>query len=469
MKILCAKIKNQSVVLRRYEKSRGINLEEEQKMLTICKNKIMTCNRIEEMIGFEGQAAKYYFKGLAACIDKEFSFQGRSRRPPRDEFNSMISLGYSILMNEVYCKIEMKGLNPYFGFIHRDAEKHPTLASDMMEEWRAVIVDATAMSMINGHEIQKEHFNFSMDEPGCYLTRDGLKIYLNKLERKFQTEVRYLKYVDYAVSFRRGIFLQVKCLNLMRLLKIDMIKKHLLSYDYHAALAVGKEIKDELNPVAWKWLQSADARAVLDWERMNRVLPENNGIISAVRQENKKKILFEYLLALDLKVKRGEYADFIRGITPLGVDLLEMVLEQYCQIDIRQYYMKNAKNGRKWSRGRMEGTEVQEIMNARYSSFNYKDVYSRHLQLVIEKKCKDDLLKQRTEELVQIEYNVRNIAAHNIVSATPEWVKEQAGRSVEDILWLLKYICEQVKINTRKENWDSYDYMNKRIIEELDR
>lgn len=262
---------------------------------------------------------------------------------------------------------------------------------------------------------------------------------------------------------------EVKCLNLMRLLKIDMIKKHLLSYDYHAALAVGKEIKDELNPVAWKWLQSADARAVLDWERMNRVLPENNGIISAVRQENKKKILFEYLLALDLKVKRGEYADFIRGITPLGVDLLEMVLEQYCQIDIRQYCMKNAKNGRKWSRGRMEGTEVQEIMNARYSSFNYKDVYSRHLQLVIEKKCKDDLLKQRTEELVQIEYNVRNIAAHNIVSATPEWVKEQAGRSVEDILWLLKYICEQVKINTRKENWDSYDYMNKRIIEELDR
>lgn len=62
----------------------------------LSKNKIMTCNRIEEMIGFEGQAAKYYFKGLAACIDKEFSFQGRSRRPPRDEFNSMISLGYSI-------------------------------------------------------------------------------------------------------------------------------------------------------------------------------------------------------------------------------------------------------------------------------------------------------------------------------------------------------------------------------------
>ena len=98
MKILSAKIKNQSVVLRRYEKSKGLNLEEEQKMLAICRNKVLTCDRIEEMIGFEGQAAKYYFKGLSACIDENFTFQGRNRRPPRDEFNSMISLGYSILI-----------------------------------------------------------------------------------------------------------------------------------------------------------------------------------------------------------------------------------------------------------------------------------------------------------------------------------------------------------------------------------
>ena len=161
------------------------------------------------MIGFEGQAAKSYFQGLSKCIDEEFKFQGRSRRPPKDEFNSMISFGYSLLLNEVYCKIEMKGLNPYFGFIHRDAEKHPTLASDLMEEWRAVIVDATVMSLINGYEIKKEHFQADLDQTGCYLTREGLKIFLNKLERKFRTEVRYLKYTDSAVSFRRAILLQM--------------------------------------------------------------------------------------------------------------------------------------------------------------------------------------------------------------------------------------------------------------------
>lgn len=259
---------------------------------------------------------------------------------------------------------------------------------------------------------------------------------------------------------------EVKCLNLMRLLKIDMIKKHLLSYDYHAALAVGKEIKGELNPVAWKWLQAADAREVLDWERMNRILPENNGIISTVHKENEKRVLFEYLLSLDLKVKRGEYADFIRGITPLGIDLLEMVLKQYCEIDITQYYKKNE---RKWDNYKLDDTEIVRIIKEKFYSFRYGVVYSSHLQPIIEKKCKNTLLKQRTEELVQVEQKVRNIAAHNIVSVTTEWVKEKTGKSVEDILWLLKYICEQVKINTRKENWNSYDYMNSRIIEELDK
>lgn len=91
--IISAKIKNQSVILKRYEKSKGLVLDEKQKMMDICKNKVLRCERIEESIGFEGQAARYYFQGLSKCIDAPFKFQGRNRRPPLDEFNSMISLG----------------------------------------------------------------------------------------------------------------------------------------------------------------------------------------------------------------------------------------------------------------------------------------------------------------------------------------------------------------------------------------
>lgn len=211
-RIIRAKIKNQSVVAKRYALGKTDKVEQFLKDMKICQKKCEETENMQQLMGYEGQAAKHYFEMLSLCIDQNFKFNGRNKRPPRDEFNSMISFGYSILMNEIYSRIEMKGLNPYFGFMHRDAEKHPTLASDLMEEWRAVIVDATVMSLINGHEIAKEDFEKNLDEPGCYMKREGLGIYLKKLEKKFQTDMKYLDYIDYAVSFRRAIVYQVDSL-----------------------------------------------------------------------------------------------------------------------------------------------------------------------------------------------------------------------------------------------------------------
>lgn len=211
-KIIHSKLRNQAVVLRRYGKSAKVPVDKYISMINICENKLEQCKSINEIMGFEGQAAKSYFAGLSEAINSEFVFHGRNKRPPRDEFNSMISLGYSVLMNEIISKLEIKGLNPYFGFMHRDSEKHPTLASDLMEEWRAVIVDSTVMSMINGCEIQKSDFVTDMDEPGCYLTREGARKFLVKLDRKLNTDVRYLKYIDFSVSFRNAILYQINSL-----------------------------------------------------------------------------------------------------------------------------------------------------------------------------------------------------------------------------------------------------------------
>lgn len=160
-------------------------------------------------MGYEGTAAKIYFKVLGILIDPEFCFKGRSKRPPLDPFNSMISLGYSIIVNELYGKIEGKGLNPYFGVMHKDREKHPTLASDLMEEWRAVLIDSTVLSMINGHEISKKEFYTQVEQPGVFLEKEALRKYIKKLESKFRTENRYLTYIDYRVSFRQALDLQL--------------------------------------------------------------------------------------------------------------------------------------------------------------------------------------------------------------------------------------------------------------------
>lgn len=209
-KIIRAKLQNQLVVLKRYAKSRQVDTKDVEIMIVNCIAKIQHISAIDELMGYEGTGAKYYFEGLSRCIEEDFVFKGRSRRPPLDAFNSMISLGYSILMNEIYGAIEARGLNPYFGFMHRDAEKHPTLASDMMEEWRAVLVDSTVMSMINGHEVDISEFYNEVDMPGVFMAKESLKKYLSKLEKKFQTESRYLTYMDCSVSFRRGISLQMR-------------------------------------------------------------------------------------------------------------------------------------------------------------------------------------------------------------------------------------------------------------------
>lgn len=197
------------MILRRYARNGIEKIDREIIEMQNMNKKVLTSDSIEQMMGYEGAAAKIYFKVLGRLIDSQFQFSGRSRRPPLDPFNSMISLGYSIIMNELYGKIEGKGLNPYFGVMHKDHEKHPTLASDLMEEWRAVLIDSTAMSMINGHELSKDDFYTEINQPGVFLGRDAFRKYIQKLEVKFRTQNKYLPYVDYSVSFRRALDLQI--------------------------------------------------------------------------------------------------------------------------------------------------------------------------------------------------------------------------------------------------------------------
>lgn len=179
---------------------------------------------------------------------------------------------------------------------------------------------------------------------------------------------------------------EVKCLNLMRLLKIDIIKKHLLSYDYRAALEVGKDIKQDIGSNAYNWLETAEARASLNWKKMNKVLMEGNGVLTPVREDHAKRILFEYALSLDLKIRRGEYADFIRAITPLGVDLLEMVIKEFCNIDIQKYYTRTGF--RTWDRYKLENTEMLDIVKGSYLEFKYGPVYSSQLNNIVQKNVK---------------------------------------------------------------------------------
>ena len=208
-KIITAKIHNQTTLLRRYARFREVDVTDAVNDLQRMVAGVNRTGAVEELMGYEGFAAKTYFKTLGKLIDKEFAFQSRTRRPPTDPFNSLISLGYSIILNEIYGKLEAKGLNLYFGFMHKDRENHPTLASDLMEEWRAVLIDSTALSMLNGHELLTNDFYIDDSSGAVLLNKDAFKKYIGKLEKKFQSDMNYLNYVDYEVSFRSAIDLQI--------------------------------------------------------------------------------------------------------------------------------------------------------------------------------------------------------------------------------------------------------------------
>ena len=208
--IVRAKVQNQKVILRRYARRQDTKVSEAIQDMSNMQKHIVDCENIPQLMGYEGAAARTYFKALGRLINPEFAFDKRSRRPPRDEFNSMISLGYSILLNEIVGKLEGRGLNPYFGIMHSDREKHPTLASDLMEEWRAVIVDSTTMSLVNGHEIKKNEFD--RDENGVYLSNTAFKTFVRKLDNKLRTDSRYIETEEFSTDFRHSLDHQITSL-----------------------------------------------------------------------------------------------------------------------------------------------------------------------------------------------------------------------------------------------------------------
>ncbi|MCM1578371.1 MAG: CRISPR-associated endonuclease Cas1, partial [Ruminococcus sp.] len=210
-KIISAKITNQTVLLRRYARHSDMDISEETAMMKNCLSKIEGCTGKDELTGYEGTAAKYYFKGLSKLVDPRFSFNGRNRMPPKDPFNSMLSLGYTMLMYEIYGEIENKGLSPYAGFLHKDHVRHPSLASDLMEEWRPVIVDSVVMSLVNGREISPDEFVHDEETDGVYLTKTGMKIFIAKLEAKLRSETGYLEQ-ESRISFRKALWHQVNAL-----------------------------------------------------------------------------------------------------------------------------------------------------------------------------------------------------------------------------------------------------------------
>ena len=110
-----------------------------------------------EVMGIEGACSNAYFDALAGCVPADVTFDGRSRRPPRDLPNAALSYGYAILLSECVGALHAAGLEPSLGIAHAPADKRPSLALDLMEQFRPLLVDQTVMALLRTRKPRPEH------------------------------------------------------------------------------------------------------------------------------------------------------------------------------------------------------------------------------------------------------------------------------------------------------------------------
>jgi CRISPR-associated protein Cas1 len=176
---------------------------------------------LDAVRGMEGDGARAYFGVLDHLITaqkKDFFFRERSRRPPLDNVNALLSFLYAILVHDCSAALETVGLDPAVGFLHRDRPGRPSLALDLMEEFRPVIADRVALSLINRQQVKPE--GFRRTETGAVLMDDGTrKEVLVAYQKRKQEEVRH-PFLGETVEV--GLLPHVQALLLARFIRGDL-------------------------------------------------------------------------------------------------------------------------------------------------------------------------------------------------------------------------------------------------------
>jgi CRISPR-associated protein Cas1 len=188
-----AKLLNSRVILQRQQRKRSsLTLETAITQLAHFANQVPQIEEIDRLLGIEGAGANCYFQALGECLNHpEFTFMGRSRRPPGNPVNALLSFGYQVLWNHLLTLVELQDLDPYEGCLHQGSYRHAALVSDLIEPFRAPIVDALVLQAINNGELEAQS-DFEYRDGGCFLGETGrrkwLKIFVKRMESPIQAE-----------------------------------------------------------------------------------------------------------------------------------------------------------------------------------------------------------------------------------------------------------------------------------------
>lgn len=198
--MLAGKIHNQRAVLARGWRDHGDKLtdvpafQHALKRLKRIPQRLLTESDVDVLRGLEGEAAQAYFGVFDQLIRTDspmLRFGGRNRRPPRDAFNAVLSFIYTLLTHDCRSALETVGLDPAVGFLHRDRPGRPSLALDLAEEFRPLLGERLALSLINRQQLNESDFR-RMENGAVLLKEDARKTVLVAYQERKREDLRHV-------------------------------------------------------------------------------------------------------------------------------------------------------------------------------------------------------------------------------------------------------------------------------------
>lgn len=181
----------------------GVDQQLQRTTRTIAHNSLM---------GVEGQGTAIYFGVWKTLLQPPWRFDGRVRRPPTDPVNVLLSFGYTVLLQNILGAVLTAGLDPYVGFLHRLEYNRPSLALDLMEEFRPLIVDSVVLRCLNNGIIKQEHFQPGEEEDRpIVLAPEGVRLFVRELEARFTQQFKHPESGE-QITYRRLFLLQAYAL-----------------------------------------------------------------------------------------------------------------------------------------------------------------------------------------------------------------------------------------------------------------
>lgn len=212
-RIVRGKLVNMRVtVLRRARRrKKDEKLSQTAARLSTAIKAVDSAGSLDELLGIEGSGTQAYFEVFGSFLKEEmgFSFERRTRRPPTDPINALLSFAYTLLVSDMVSAIQTVGLDPYVGFYHQLRYGRPCLALDLMEEFRPTVADSVVLSLVNNGVVKQD--DFYQASGGWFLKEAARKRFYAEYERRKSEKITHPVF-GYKISFRQAMELQARIL-----------------------------------------------------------------------------------------------------------------------------------------------------------------------------------------------------------------------------------------------------------------